>query len=1007
MADTEKLIKIIFEAVDDTTATIGKIGGSIKKLDSGITDIAEPFAKMGDSILTVDKYLAALAVGGMAYSTAKAIDLESAVVGLDKVLSDQEKSSLPDLVSRMGEFGDAFGFTAAEAVASAGEFRKASFELEDAAHLAELSAKLVVGAGEANFRMGESTATLTALLKGFKVEQEDIVVTSTHMADVLNKLADEYATTVGELSNGLTILAPIADGLGYSFDEMAGLMIPVVEIFGSGAESANGLKTSLLSLADPTKEVRSALEAYGIALEDANGEQKNVKQILNDLLPVYQGLDKAQQTQLASMIAGKDQAAKFTALLNGMDTALKATTISATEAGGSLEKEVARGLATAEVQVKRFTASFVNLAAAIGSKFLDSTTGIIKGATDIQIALRKIVEGDGFKAVFDFVNESGKELEALLSDIAENLPEAFDGIDFSGILESFSELKDNILSTFDLDLSTTEGLTQAIQTVVNVIDLLIKTSSGIYDAFKPYIQGVLDAANNTDKLNENNARAVGELLGIAKAITSLGGILGSFVTVMLKAGNDIESTFNVVSNAIKTIVNGIQAQFDFVVGILIFIVQKFANAANTIAQLSPFEGFQKSTEEFKKSIDELSAANIYSLKQNITETIDSASKTIDSFGAKVKETKKEIEKPVKIGFDFSGDEAERKNKEWLEKIEGFRKELEDKPLKVNTEIETKDLSTQIEDIDSKISDLTGKKNEIDLQLKEYNSQGATAPDGLVKEVIALDESIKSLTEQKNVIQLQLESEESYDQVKAVKDEIDSITEEERIVRLQTDVNEGRGLGEIVDELTRLEDGSYKIELKSELQGIDDVEKKIDEVTKDKKFLLQVETKQMEEETKRIVKQIETSSKTIQKQLEYKFKLDVKQAEINLEKITKAYDSTKGIIESVTKANSDLFASFSTEFDQQTLWQFQDQLEQNLEIQREQADQQILLNEQLIRELELKNQLREKFLNSDEAILKMTVDKGLEPDLEALLRALIPRLQLWGTENDISLIIEAS
>ena len=1081
MADTEKLIKIIFEGVDKTSDKADSIGGRIEKLGNSFKDIAGPVASLGNSILTVDKYLAALAAGGLAYAFVKAMELETAIVNLDKVLSEQESSSLPGLVDRMSEFADAYGFTAASAVASAAEFRKASFELEDSAHLAELSAKLVIGASDAQFQSAQATGSLISLLKGFKVEQKDIVNESTHMADVLNKLADSYATTVSELSNGLQILAPISDSLGYSFDEMAGLLIPVIEIFGSGSESANGLKTSLLSIADPTKEVADTLGKYGIALKDSNGKQKDVKQLLDELLPTYNSLDKAQQVQLASMIAGKDQAAKFSALLNGMNTALDATAIAAKEAGGSLEKELARGLGTTEVQVQRFTAAFANLGAAIGMKFQGSAKEIVKGATDIQIALRTVVEGDGFKAIFDFLNESGMEIEKVFQNIAKNLPEAMKGVDFSALTDSLNSLKGNILDVFgDIDLSTTEGLTSAVQLVIDTIDTLIGVTDGILEAWQPLFDLIGETIDYFNDMDAGTKELVGNLMGAAQQIVLFGGALtvlglgmkgvGTAFGIFGKAAKVAESDLGAISTAAEKSAGRMRdAKGRFVKAAdaisastlkfheqsgLISLADKIKNLAGSIAGpaglvfaagavgyaigtlINQIPGVKELTQELFNLGGQLVGMPDVNVTGDTQDDIRNKAEALLKYRRNIEEFQKTAEKKVEISFEIDvakieeefekikGDinkqrfelqvkmDKEANRKLFEDELNELQKEYGDAievSMTVELDSSAQEALKQIEEIDDQARELMNRKNEIQVYTQFLLQSGEVPPNELAQEFEAISKSLDDLSREKKAIQLTLEDNDSFQKVEDAKSKIDELTGEVRILRLQSEVNEGKGLGEIVDEIQVLEDGSYYIELKPELQGkgVEDVEEKIDKLSEDRKFVLGIETKKMEEETKRIVAQVEASSKIIQDAMKYKFELDIKQAEIDLEKVTQAFESTKEVLIAVTQASADMFGAFSTDFDTRTLWLFQDQLRQNLEIQREQADQQERLNQEILKELELKNKLREKFINGDDALLRVSVDESLDADLTAFVRALIPRLQIWGSENDVSLLIEAT
>ena len=230
MAAKKETYDLIFRGVDKVTPEMRAIVASFEKLNTTVKktgkDLDEAgkisalsdkfgnvsdavdgsigaFGRLGTTVAKTTLALSALAVGGLVYAASKAMELETSIVNLDKVLGDQERDQLPSLIKRTQEFADAYGFAGTEAIDSAANFRKAGFALEDAAHLSELAAKLVIGAGEAAFDTAESTNSLIAILRGFKVAQEDIIPTSTKLADILNKLADETSKSVSELSEGL------------------------------------------------------------------------------------------------------------------------------------------------------------------------------------------------------------------------------------------------------------------------------------------------------------------------------------------------------------------------------------------------------------------------------------------------------------------------------------------------------------------------------------------------------------------------------------------------------------------------------------------------------------------------------------------------------------------------------------------------------------------------------------------------------------------------------------
>src|SRR5699024_7367270 len=125
--------------------------------------------------------------------------------------------------------------------------------------------------------------------------------------------------SVEKLGDGFKILSPVAETLGLSFEETAALLTPVVEVTRSGSESANALRTAISNLIKPTKERKELLEEeLGIQLE-ANGERRDTKDVLYDLIDATKDLEGNEKQRIATVIAGAQQMSRFLAVLNNSE----------------------------------------------------------------------------------------------------------------------------------------------------------------------------------------------------------------------------------------------------------------------------------------------------------------------------------------------------------------------------------------------------------------------------------------------------------------------------------------------------------------------------------------------------------------------------------------------------------------------------------------------------------------------------------------------------------------
>ena len=321
------------------------------------------------------------------------------------------------------------------------------------------------------------------------------------LIDILNAVSNEYATNVNELAIGMASLSPIASAMGFSFEETAGVLTPVIEIFRSGGEASIALKTGLLKLVDDSKPVKDALASIGVQQTDLNGKMRSGKDILFDVSTAFGTLDQSQKLVVASQLVGIQQAARMVIVFDGLNKTT-AVTKTALGAAGSAAEEVALRLASGEVAVKRFGTGFQNLAIAIGTSFRGAATSAIDGATEIENVLQGLVSAGVFNDLLNVIEDMAEKLGDTFKGIAEALPEALEGVDFTGLLDALGEVGESIGEMFgSLDLTDADDLEKAIQFVVDSITSLISITKGMVDSFKPFIEGILNSVDAFNKMD--------------------------------------------------------------------------------------------------------------------------------------------------------------------------------------------------------------------------------------------------------------------------------------------------------------------------------------------------------------------------------------------------------------------------------------------------------------------------------------------------------------------------
>ena len=611
MPSVSRTIEILFTAVDQTGGGLSSVSDKLGSLNSSVAGATQPFADFGALVLKADAALLALAGGGLAYAFNESKKFESATVELRKVLGD-----FPDQLEAAQDnaldLSATYGVAARDVLASTAAFKQAGFDVQESMDLAKNSLDLVI-AGD--IEAAEASNILVSALKGFKAPASD----AARLIDVLNEVSNNYATDVQQLGIGMAKLSPIASQMGFSFEETAGVLTPVIEVFRSGDEAAIALKTGLLKLIDDAKPVRDALASIGVSQTDANGQLRSGKDILFDVASAFTTADNNQKTFLASQLVGIQQAARMVEVFDGLS---KSTEVSATamKSAGSAAAEVAARLSSSEVAVNRFVTGFNNLSIAIGDEFRAAAVEAINGGTEITKALEDIVKTGAFDELFDRLEEGLRAIGQTAVEIAGNLPEAFANVDFAKLLSSFDSISDAVGGIFEgLDLTDANDLTEVIQTVIDGIAGLINVTAGMVEGAEPFIEAIQEMVEGFINLDSQSQKSIGEVTGFAGALNKLTGPIGTIIDALGGIGTALQvfagvKVVQVVqsligSQGLSSALSRIGPQFLALAPKVAGVGAVFAASAYAVIQaVSTYREWQNAEEELELSIDRGNAA---------------------------------------------------------------------------------------------------------------------------------------------------------------------------------------------------------------------------------------------------------------------------------------------------------------------------------------------------------------------------------------------------------------
>lgn len=493
------------------------LANSASNFGEAVKATTQPMADLASNALKVTSVAAALAtaLGGAVYQEAK--KFESAQLDLKKVLGGTQEEL--DIYGRkLNDLALEFGVSSNALTASMASFVQAGFSAGDSLDLVRQSLKLKV-AGD--LEAAQSSDYLVRMLKGFGEE----AVNSSRFVDVLNEVSNKYATDVKQLAEAMSRVAPISKQMGLSFEETAGLLTPMIESFGSGAEASEAFKTGVLKLIDDAKPVKDALLSMGVAQNDLNGNLRSGKDILNDVMVAFQSADQTQKLYLTSQLVGIDQAPRLVETFDNLNKIL-GVQAAGLAAAGSAQEEVNIRLQSAETIGNRASESFRQLAVALGTNYRDEVKGVVDATGELARKFLEAEKAGSMDGLFDAVKPQLQAVEDLFRQMAANLPAAFAGLNWGPLTSAITDLGVEVsqaLAAFmgSIDLTTVDGLRQAMQLIADSMAALIRFTAGAVDEMAPFFAAMGKAAQFAAENADSISRLAGEVAGFSFTVNKL------------------------------------------------------------------------------------------------------------------------------------------------------------------------------------------------------------------------------------------------------------------------------------------------------------------------------------------------------------------------------------------------------------------------------------------------------------------------------------------------------
>lgn len=272
---------------------------------------------------------------------------------------------------------------------------------------------------------------------------------------------------------------------------------------GRSSQVARGLNT----IAANITQNQDALAAYGITVEDANGNLKSTYDVLSELKPKWDEMKEAERVALGMTLAGKNQYKVLASVMKNFEHAIGATN-SAINSSGTALKQNAAYMESIEARITGVKAAFQQMSTAV----IDSD--LVKGILDIVKAMAEFGGTDFGAAVTQFVLLSGLSwggLQLLGQSILPGIISSFENLAKLRAGETLANLTAKG-TTFAGVLSVSLPYILAITAAIVGLVTIVKAVKEAYDAANPSIeQASLNMKNAQEALKQtktsyNNAK---------------------------------------------------------------------------------------------------------------------------------------------------------------------------------------------------------------------------------------------------------------------------------------------------------------------------------------------------------------------------------------------------------------------------------------------------------------------------------------------------------------------
>ena len=417
--------------------------------------------------------LAKTSVGvGMSFQSSMSQVAATMGVGVDQIQSLTDKAK---------EMGSTTAFTATQAADALNYLALAGYDANKAAEVLPSVLNLAAAGG---MDLAYASDLVTDAMASLNLEASKQSVDE--FGNKLAKAASKANANVSQLGEAILTVGGTAANLKGGTTELTTALGLLANVGIKGAEGGTHLRNIILSLQSPTKDAREVMEQLGLEVYDAQGNMRQLDDILTDLNTVMAGMTQGQKDSVINALFNKTDLAAVNGLLAAQGEQWESLA-QQIDAAGEAAGDSGAMAQMAETQLDNLQGSITIMQSAL--------EGLQLGIYDyLEPSLNEAAKwgSECFSTLTKALSEGGPEamLQAagqIISDLAASVTAQLPGLVTSGT-EIIVQLAEDIVAATPAMLDAAAGVMAAlVQGIVDNLPSLIDSATKVIVQFTHYL----------------------------------------------------------------------------------------------------------------------------------------------------------------------------------------------------------------------------------------------------------------------------------------------------------------------------------------------------------------------------------------------------------------------------------------------------------------------------------------------------------------------------------------